>query len=161
MLSEKPAAQMLCFRRVPMGGNFTAQRHQQPEECLSHGERHHSFFMHLYSTSSLVLLGAPAETQSWWSWDKNKGFGVLIQLQVGRFSIMLWFSQVGLGCYPGVSLYPGKAPGALWQLGTIPDPMPYFKKTGFQHYGTFIVAPQAVCSEPTWRTPSCCLAGWT
>lgn len=100
VLSEKPAAQMLCFRRVPMGGNFTAQRHQQPEECLSHGERHHSFFMHLYS---LVLLGVPAEIQSWWSWDKSKGFGVLIQLQI------LWFSQVGLGCYPGMSLYPGKA----------------------------------------------------
>lgn len=106
VLSEKPAAQMLCFRRVPMGGNFTAQRHQQLEECLSHGERHHSFLMHLYS---LVLLGVPAETQSWWSWDKSKGFGVLIQQQVGRVSIMLWFSQMALGCYPGMSLYPGKA----------------------------------------------------
>lgn len=109
VLLEKPAAQMLCFQRVPMGGNFKTQRHQQLEECLSHGERDHSFFMLLYSTNSLVLLGAPAETQSQCSWDKSKGFGVSIQLEMGRSSIMPWLSQVGLGCYPGMSLYPGKA----------------------------------------------------
>lgn len=31
-------------------------------------------FVRLYSTSSLVLLGVPAETQPQWSWDPRKEF---------------------------------------------------------------------------------------
>lgn len=103
VLVEKPAAQMLWFWSAPMGGNFATQRHQQSAECLSHGPQP---FVHLYSTRSLALLGMPAETQSWWSWDPRKEFGGSLQLEMERYSMMLWVFQVGLSCYPWMPLYP-------------------------------------------------------
>lgn len=40
-----------------MGGNFAAQRHQQPEEFLNHGERDHSLFCIFTAPSAWSCLG--------------------------------------------------------------------------------------------------------
>lgn len=138
--------------------------------------------VHLYNTSSLVLLGLPAETQSRWSWDPRKEFGGSLQLEMGRYSMTLWVFQVGLSCYPGMPLYPevggegsslhgpsggsGGAAGSCCslRLSLIPHCCPGDRRsgwTGFQHYGTFVVAPRAVCSGAVLRSPPWCLAGWT
>lgn len=80
----------------------------------------------------------PAETQSRWSWHPRKEFSGSLQLQMGRYSTMLWVFQVGLSCYPGMPLYPkmkgqdsclhgpsggsGGAAGPSCSLGTVLDP---------------------------------------
>lgn len=139
-------------------------------------------FVHLQSTSSLVLPGVSAEMQSWWSWDPRKEFGGSLYLEMGRYSMMLWVFHVGSSWFPGMPLYPevegedsclrgtsrggGGDAGSCCSLGLslIPHCCPGDRRSGwtrFQCYGTFMVSPQAVCSGAARRSPLWCLAGWT
>lgn len=115
-------------------------------------------FVHLQSTSSSVLPGVSAETQSWWSWDPRKEFGGSLYLEMGRYSMMLWVFHVGSSWFPGMPLYPevegegsclrgasrggGGDAGSCCSLGLslIPHCCPGDRRSGwtrFQCYGTF------------------------